>query len=179
MNALEEKVLDRHGADESPLPGDGHCPIDASTAREVTKKELTLPAMLASIPRAMEFSNRFLEEQGFSPKVQIKLAMLIDEIISNIAKFAYGTSEGDVTVQLAADRNGRLVEISFFDEGVAFSLLDAPPVEAESAVANRKIGAQGIVIVKNLADEIEYERKDGKNVLRVCVFVGHQSERSG
>lgn len=178
MSALEEKGLDRLGADESPMTGDGRSPVDRSLARVALKKELTLPATLASISRVMEFSNRFLEERGFSPKVQVKLAMLIDEILSNIAKFAYGPSEGDVTVQLAADWNGNLVEISFFDEGAAFNPLDAPPVDAETAVANRIIGAQGIVIVKNLADEIEYEREGGKNVLRVRVYIGHQSERS-
>ena len=132
-----------------------------------TVKEMSFPAMLESVPRAIEFLKRNLEELGYSSRVQTKFAVIIDEIVSNIAKFAYGSSTGDVTIRLLTERDGRVVEISFIDEGIAFNPLDMPRVDTETAVANRIIGGQGILIVQKLADEVEYERKDGKNILRI------------
>jgi anti-sigma regulatory factor (Ser/Thr protein kinase) len=66
-----------------------------------------------------------------------------------------------------AEKDEGIVEVSFIDEGIAFNPLEAPQIDAEEAVAIGKIGGQGIVIVRKIADEIEYERKDGKNILRI------------
>ena len=94
--------------------------------------------------------------------------MIVDEIFSNIAKFAYGHSPGDVTIGILAEQDDPAVEITFIDEGTAFNpLSNAPQTDIKSPAAIRRIGGRGIHIVQKLADEIEYERKDGKNILRI------------
>lgn len=131
-------------------------------------KEISLPATLESVPKAIEFLKLCLEELGYSKKAQTKLIVIVDEIVSNIAKFAYEHSSGDVTIKVLAEQDEHDVEIAFIDEGMAFNpLIDAIRTDLGTAAAKRRIGGQGIHIVKKLADEIEYERKDEKNILRI------------
>ena len=56
-------------------------------------KELTIKAQIDSIPVITEFVEEQLEPLNFSQKAMIQLSVAIDEIFSNIAKFAYGSKE--------------------------------------------------------------------------------------
>lgn len=138
---------------------------------EDAESEITLPAVIESIPKAIDFITRTVVEMACLPEVQKKLAVIADEIVGNIAKFAYGSSTGDVTIRVSADRDRNDIQISFIDGGIAFNPLAAPEVDVKSSVENRRIGGQGILIVKRIADEMAYEREDGKNVLRVRLDV--------
>lgn len=134
--------------------------------------ETSLPAALWSIARAIEFTKRSLKELGCPPSAQTSLVVIVDEIASNIAKFAYGESGGDVTIRISAKPDECDIEIAFIDEGVAFNPLEAHAADAASIVENRRMGGQGIRIARKLADEMEYERRDGKNFLRIRKRVG-------
>jgi hypothetical protein len=54
-------------------------------------REMSFPAMIESVPEAIGFLEHSLEELGFPLKTQTKLAVVIDDIFSNIAKFAYSS----------------------------------------------------------------------------------------
>ena len=171
VNELGEMLSDGQGADELRVPGSERSPIDCSHDRAATAEEASFAATLESIPQVIGFAKHYLEEQGYSPKVQAKLAVMIDEIVSNVAKFAYGLSMGDVTIRLSTEQDGQVVEIAIIDGGAPFNPLDAPRVDTAAAVADRKIGGQGIFLVRSFADEVEYERKDDKNILYIRKFI--------
>ena len=92
--------------------------------------ETSLPAALWSIARAIEFTKRSLKELGCPPSAQTSLVVIVDEIASNIAKFAYGESGGDVTIRISAKPDECDIEIAFIDEGVAFNPLEAHAADA-------------------------------------------------
>ncbi len=167
VKELGEKLSDGQRVDELREPSSERFETGRNQACAATPKEASFAATLESIPQVIEFAKRYLEERGYSSKAQAKLAVIIDEIVSNVAKFAYGPSMGDVTIRLSTEQDGRVVEIAVIDEGAAFNPLDAPQVDSAAAVANRKIGGQGIFLVRSFADEVEYEREDGKNILRI------------
>ena len=164
MGGFESAMAQGRGAENAT-----HAP-HADRAR--AWREMELPATTEGVAQAIEFAKRSLEEQGFPQKAQAKLAVLIDEVVSSIAKYAYGSSSGDVTMRLSAEQGGHDVAVVFVDEGVAFDPLDASRVDAEAGIASGDFGGQGIQIIRMLADEVEYERKDGKNILRIRKDVG-------
>lgn len=142
------------------------------TDGDVTK-EFILPATLESVPRAIECVKRGLGGLHCAPQVQTTLLVATDEIVSNVAKFAYGPSTGDITIRLCMRQGGRAFEISFIDQGIAFNPLeDAPQLDAKAAVAQHRIGGQGIKIVQSIVDEIEYRRVGNNNVLCIRKLVG-------
>ena len=134
-------------------------------------RELSLPATIENVVQMIEFVKHSLEEIGCPSKVQTKLAIVVDEIVSNIAKYAYGSLAGNVTVRFSAGQDehqgGYIVEIAFIDKGISFNPLEAPRTNTAEAVATRRIGGQGILITRAIVDEIEYKRQGENNVLSI------------
>ena len=135
------------------------------------EKGIVLPATLESIPQVLAFVEGGLEELHCPNAMQMLLVVAVDEIVSNIAKYGYPHSAGDVTVRLCAGQDGEFFDICFIDQGIAFNpLCDTPQFDASAAVAQRRIGGQGVKIVRRIADEVEYERKESNNILVIRKF---------
>ncbi len=49
------------------------------------------------------------------------------------------------------------------DDGIAFDPLIAPPPDLDSDIEDRPIGGLGVYLVKEMMDEVEYARADGRN----------------
>ena len=131
------------------------------------KQEVSLPATIENVARAIEFVTHRLADIGCPQQVQTKLAVVVDEIVGNIAKYAYGASTGNVTVRVSRDLGENVIEVVFIDKGIAFNPLNVPRQDAAAVVASRKIGGQGVPLVRAFVDEIEYEREGDRNILRV------------
>jgi len=58
-------------------------------------------------------------------------------------------------------------EVVVTDDGPAFDPLGAPEPDMSLGVEERPVGGLGIALVRKLMDETEYERRDGKNRLRL------------
>ena len=136
----------------------------------VAMGEITLPATLESVAPAIEFVKNTLEGAGYPLKAQARLAVIVDEIVSNVARHAYGATAGDLTISVAEDRESGIVEVAFVDEGMAFNPLDVPLPDVTTAAGHE--GGRGLMIVRRFADDITYERKNGKNILRIRVCTG-------
>ncbi len=130
-------------------------------------KELTIKAQIDSIPVITEFVEEQLEPLNFSQKAMIQLSVAIDEIFSNIAKFAYGSKEGMATVRVETEADPTTAVITFIDSGTPFDPLQKADPDVTLDAEEREIGGLGIFLVKKSMDEITYEYKDGHNILRI------------
>ena len=99
----------------------------------------------------------------------MKIDVAIDEIFGNIVRYAYPEDRGSVTVQFEVKDS--FAEITFIDEGTPFNPLtvEEPDITLDATV--RDVGGLGIFLVKKTMDRVEYERKDGKNVLRLSKHI--------
>ena len=66
---------------------------------------------------------------------------------------------------LLKNRKGVIFEIT--DQGEAFNLLDYDAPELKQVVEEKRKGGLGIILVKKIMDEIEFESKNGKNICRL------------
>lgn len=130
-------------------------------------KVLTLPASIDSITPATDFINEQLEALECAMKFQLQIDVAIDEILTNIASYAYGEGEGRAVVTFDFDPQTRLVSITFEDSGAPFNPLDMPDPDVTLSVEQRAIGGLGIFLVKKTMDDMRYERRDDKNVLTI------------
>lgn len=129
------------------------------------KRELTLPAIVENIETATDFVNEYLDEVGAPMKTQMQIAVVIDEIFSNIAYYAYVLSEGDVTVGVGFDEETHTIVLSFADSGMKYNPLQKDDPDVTLSVEERQIGGMGIFMVKKLMDKVSYEYVEGRNVL--------------
>ena len=130
-------------------------------------KELTLPATIENIETVIDFVNGQLEEIKCPLKAQMQIDIAIDELFGNIAHYAYNPETGPATVRVDVTEEPIAVVITFIDRGVPYDPLKKEDPDITLSAEERAIGGLGIFMVKKTMDEISYEYKDGKNILRI------------
>ena len=129
--------------------------------------ELTIAASVDNIPAIYEFVEKRLESVDCPAKVRRQIDIAIDEIFSNIAYYAYGEGTGDATVRVETFQDPCSVELTFIDGGEPFDPLNVAEPDVGLSPMVRDIGGLGILLVKKTMDDVCYERRGDKNVLRI------------
>ena len=129
--------------------------------------EITLEALIENIPRAIEFIDEMLEKAGCSIKTQMQIDVAVDELLTNIAMYAYATGKGDMTMRLTMEDDPAAAVITFLDKGVPFNPLDRPEPDTTSPAAERPIGGLGIFLVRKTMDSMTYRRENGFNITTI------------
>jgi len=90
--------------------------------------------------------------------------LLLDEIVINIISHGYDDErEHQILVTLALE-NGVLA-IRVEDDGRPFNPLDVPGPNLDLPIEERPIGGLGVYIARSIADQMDYRRDAGRNVL--------------
>lgn len=130
-------------------------------------KELTLSATVENIEKVTEFVNGNLEKYGCGDKIRTQIDIAIDELFGNIALYAYNPETGPSTVRVEVVGEPLSVIITFIDHGVPYDPLKKEDPDVTLSADERRIGGLGIYLVKKSMDSIEYEYKDGQNILTI------------
>ncbi|MBQ3449138.1 MAG: ATP-binding protein [Synergistaceae bacterium] len=130
-------------------------------------KELTLDADVKNLDEVLAFVDEQLEVHDCSPKIQMQIDVAVEELFVNIALYAYNPETGPATVRVEIQENPLSVIITFIDNGVPYDPLAKPDPDVTLSAEEREIGGLGIYMVKKSMDNIEYEYKDGKNILKI------------
>jgi len=133
-------------------------------AFEGGKSELTVEATLDNVAVAMDYVGEQAEKLPFSQKAINQIKIAVDELVSNVARYAYGEhEEGTVSVYVSSDEKGMSVRIT--DSGIPYNPLEKEDPDISLSADERGIGGLGIFLVKKTMDEIEYTYKDNRNIL--------------
>ena len=134
-------------------------------------KELTLAATLENIETVTDFVNEQLEALDCPMKAQLQIDIAIDELFSNIARYAYAPDTGEATVRVEALANPSAVVITFIDRGMPYNPLEKADPDITLSAEERDIGGLGIYMVKKSMDAVEYEYTDGQNILTLKKYL--------
>ena len=93
---------------------------------------------------------------------QSAIRLVTEELVVNIADYA-GSDFLDVETELDEEK----ITLRFRDGGVPFNPLDMEPPDTSLSLDEREIGGLGIFFVINHMDKVEYEYKNGENILTV------------
>ncbi|MBQ6900603.1 MAG: ATP-binding protein [Firmicutes bacterium] len=130
-------------------------------------KELTIDAVIGNIPEVTAFVDEQLEALDCPMKAQMQIDIAIDELMSNIARYAYNPDVGPATVRVEVMEDSMAVIITFIDNGVPYDPLSNEDPDINLSAEEREIGGLGIYMVRKTMDEVVYEYKDGQNILRI------------
>ncbi|MCR5414268.1 MAG: SpoIIE family protein phosphatase [Kiritimatiellae bacterium] len=129
-------------------------------AREVR----TFPPSQESVADASAYLDGALEAGGCGAKTRRELAIILDEVASNIVKYS-GATAFSVDVKFFHEK--RTVRVIFSDDGTAYDPLARQDPDTSLSADERQIGGLGILMVKHLAEAVRYERRLGRNILIV------------
>ena len=90
--------------------------------------------------------------------------LVIEELVTNTIKYGYDDSGAHRIFVDVAFQAGRL-RIEVRDQGHAFDPLAQEAPDLSLAAEDRPIGGLGIHLVRQMTDEVHYERRDGENVV--------------
>ena len=132
-----------------------------------TMKELTIEAAVESIDVVNDFVADELKALGCPKKAQIQIRIAIDELFGNIAKYAYSPDVGKATVRFEVEESPLSVIITFIDNGKPFNPLEQAEPDIHLSAQERDEGGLGIFLVRKTMNLVEYEYKNGQNILRI------------
>ena len=132
--------------------------------------EITLAAVVENIEAVTDFVTEQLDALGCSMKMQMQFSIAVDEIFSNISRYAYPAGTGEATVQVASRNEGKEIVVTFIDQGIPYNPLEKEDPDTTLSAEERPIGGLGIFMVKKSMDDMAYRYEDGKNILSLIKY---------
>ena len=125
---------------------------------------LRIEAQVEKLPAVIAFATGTLADDC-PLRDRMHIELVTEEIFVNIASYAYPEGDGEVVIE----RGGGEDELSlvFIDGGVPYDPLERPDPDLTLSAEDRPIGGLGVFLVKKIVDEMNYEYRDGKNILTV------------
>jgi serine/threonine-protein kinase RsbW len=116
-------------------------------------------ADLATLTTAMQ---RVGAEHGMPEKSLFQLQVALDEIVSNVIKYAWREAGAhDIEIRITAREDG--VEVEIIDDGRMFDPRDAPKRDKPVPGQRPQVGGVGVQITKQLVDRIGHARIGNRN----------------
>ena len=130
-------------------------------------KSMTVPAKLEELDGITSFVCTELEKYGCSEKIKLQISLAIEEIFVNIASYAYSPGDGDAEICLEVLEDPLRVEIQFLDSGIPFDPLAREEADTSEEALMEREGGLGLLLVRNVMDDVRYSYEDGKNILTI------------
>ncbi|MBR0218336.1 MAG: SpoIIE family protein phosphatase [Clostridia bacterium] len=134
--------------------------------------ELTLEAKVENLDEVLAFVDGQLEQLNCPLKTQMQIDVAVEELYVNIAHYAYTPNVGIATIRVDTLPDPLAVAITFIDRGIPYDPLKKPDPDVTLPAEDRQIGGLGIYMVKKSMDTIDYEYRDGQNILRIVKNIG-------
>ncbi len=107
---------------------------------------------------------RFAETYALPGSVRRSVNVALDELLANeLSHGMAGRDTGSVTVEVELDQDR--VKVTITDNGPQFDPFSQAAPDTTLSIDERAIGGLGIHLVRQLMDDVSYERRDGRNVV--------------
>ena len=128
------------------------------------EKSIILANDISEISRLYEFIEELGNDFSLSPDIVFNLNLVLEEAVVNIINYAYPKEEHEF-IYLSARMNEGSIVLVLTDTGKEFDPTAAPEADVTLSAEDRQIGGLGIFLIRQIMNEVKYERIEGKNVL--------------
>jgi ammonium transporter len=130
----------------------------------MAEQRITIKNRMPEIAAVNETFEAFAEEFGIPATIAMKFNVIFDELLNNIVTYAYSDDdEHDIEVRM--ELAGKRLTVTITDDGVPFNPLSEEAPDIDASLEEREIGGLGIHVVRNLIDDVNYNRRIGENVM--------------
>ncbi len=128
--------------------------------------DLEIPNELPALEPVVHSVIALLEKHGADSAAIFAANLALEELITNIIKYGYDDQERHligVRAEIVDDR----FELEVTDDGHPFNPFDQAPPDTSLPLEERQIGGLGIHFVRNMLDEVRYQRNGKHNLVIV------------
>lgn len=129
--------------------------------------EKTVPARLDYMDPLIDELDQYLKTEQCPQKILTELEISLEEIFTNIASYAYEKEDGELWLSCRLEQGSGEFTMQFKDWGKPFNPVEKRDPDFTIPFDERPIGGLGIHMVRNFADEVGYEYRDGCNILTI------------
>ena len=132
------------------------------------KLSISLQNDKAELTKVNRELTEFLTPIELSPRINNAVNLVIEELLMNIVQYSF--EDEDVhTIKLDVEADTERIAITFTDDGVEFNPLDLPRPDRSRPAMERIETGLGINLVRRIRKAMEYQRADGKNILKIWI----------
>ncbi len=125
---------------------------------------IRLKNSLSEIERLARIVEEFGERHQIEFRSVYNMNLALEEVVTNVISYGYDDgAEHEIITRLLLHEGEWTAEVE--DDGKPFNPLEAPEPDTAQSLEERRIGGLGIHLVRNLMDQLEYRRNQGKNLL--------------
>ena len=108
----------------------------------------------------------YLSQNGVDARAAHHVGMALDELLVNLGSHG-GAPDRPARVRLVIEADK--VRATVTDTGAEFDIRKAPNPVLSDKIEDRDVGGLGLFLIRQLASEIGYERRDGANFTSFAV----------
>lgn len=138
---------------------------DSRNEKEPETLSLSVPAKMEYMEPLLDKVRKYLAARKCPAEVMMKLEIALEELFTNIADYAYHQDGGEIGLDCSMEKGSGFLKLQVKDHGISFNPLEKKEPDFFIPFEERPVGGLGIYMVKQFVDEIEYEYKDGCNLL--------------
>ena len=135
-----------------------------SKGGRLLRRSVTLRNELDQMSRLSAFVDRLSELACLDEQTRSQIDLALDELVANVVSYAYPESQPG-KVRIEARLRGRMLTLVLTDRGRPFDPTAVEEPDITLDVEDRPIGGLGIFLVRQVMDDVQYRRRDDKNVL--------------
>jgi anti-sigma regulatory factor (Ser/Thr protein kinase) len=113
-----------------------------------------------------EWFRCFARENGIADARALDFELCLNEIVTNVIHYAYA-DRGAHEIRIFLEREGEDLRATVEDDGRPFNPLEKEPPAIPASLEEARVGGWGIPIVRAFADDLSYERRNGRNRLTI------------
>lgn len=121
---------------------------------------------LHEIPRVGRMIESFVADYGLPSSLASAFTLASDELLVNVISYGYDDGqEHNIYLQINCDASALVLRLE--DDGRAYNPFSAPIPDLTVELIDRPVGGLGVHLVRQLMDQVEYDRQANKNVVRL------------
>ena len=128
------------------------------------EKSIILANDISEISRLADFVEDIGNDFSLTPDIVFNLNLVLEEAVVNVINYAYPKEEHQ-SIYLSARLHEGSIILVLTDTGKEFDPTMAPEADVTLSAEDRQIGGLGIFLIRQIMNEVRYERIEGKNVL--------------
>ena len=132
------------------------------------KLKFSIQSNLDELKKITETILNSCQKYPYDKVFRSDIRLVLEEIVVNVIKHGYDDCS-EQRINLEIDLNVAEWKMTVEDEGKPFNPLDFKHLNVNHSFDEMYIGGQGINLVKQVSQHIEYKRLDNKNCLTVTL----------
>lgn len=151
-----------------------HADRAAAVARGVPatglrQRRMSVSSQAAHLPELTRFLQEFWSTAGLPPTEALAFELALEEVFMNVVMHGSELAARQVEVSLALDDAEFTMTVE--DDGPQFDPLLLPAPDVSATLEERRVGGNGVFLVRKLMDGVGYQRVGARNQLMMSKHI--------